>query len=70
VGFIVHIDADNFAARNLPVLELGAVNLHHRVRIAEQRLGGGFDRPGLPDPVGPRRSSEPSGLPGNVIFAR
>ena len=29
------------------VLEFGAVNLHHRVRVAEQRLGGGLNRPRL-----------------------
>ena len=29
------------------VLEFGAVNLHHRVWVAEQRLGGGLNRPRL-----------------------
>src|SRR6185436_10138228 len=29
------------------VLEFGAVNLHHRVRVAEQRLGGGLNHPRL-----------------------
>ena len=29
------------------VLEFGAVNLHHRARIAELRRGGGLNRPRL-----------------------
>src|SRR5262245_6682653 len=36
------------------MLKLGAVNLHHRMRIAEERFGGGLDRarfarPGRPE---------------------
>ena len=52
------------------VLELGAVDLHHRLRIARQALRHRLDGARLARPVGPRNSRLPTGRPGVVIPAR